>query len=184
LPPENSLKPPHLYLQQNFATEPKMVPESAFWQTRAADNPSYRMPIRPETRWFYPIDWPILSRQIRFGRAGGRCEKCGRPHGQTVRCLPDGRWWDGAGASWQDSTGAPAAWPDIVDYTRVRMTKVVLAACHVDHDPANNRSRNLKAWCQRCHLLHDRAYHRRQARITYRLRRALGDLFDGQYQRW
>jgi transposase InsO family protein len=22
LPPENSLKPPHLYLQQNFATEP------------------------------------------------------------------------------------------------------------------------------------------------------------------
>jgi hypothetical protein len=161
-----------------------MVPESAFWQTRAADNPSYRMPIRPETRWFYPIDWPILSRQIRFGRAGGRCEKCGRPHGQTVRCLPDGRWWDGAGASWQDSTGAPAAWPDIVDYTRVRMTKVVLAACHVDHDPANNRSRNLKAWCQRCHLLHDRAYHRRQARITYRLRRALGDLFDGPYQRW
>ncbi len=48
------------------------------------------MLIRPELRWFYPIDWPELSRAIRFGRAGGRCEACGRPHGQAVSCLPDG----------------------------------------------------------------------------------------------
>jgi hypothetical protein len=32
------------------------------------------MPIRVSLRWFYPIDWPQLSRQIRFGRARGRCE--------------------------------------------------------------------------------------------------------------
>ena len=30
------------------------------------------MPIRPENRWLYPIDWPLLSDQIRFVRAGGR----------------------------------------------------------------------------------------------------------------
>ena len=32
------------------------------------------MPIRPEYRWLYPIDWPQLSAMIRFARAGGRCE--------------------------------------------------------------------------------------------------------------
>ncbi len=32
------------------------------------------MPIRPEHRHFYPIDWPQLSAAIRFGRAEGRCE--------------------------------------------------------------------------------------------------------------
>ena len=30
------------------------------------------MPIRPSLRWLYPIDWPQLSRVIRFGRARGR----------------------------------------------------------------------------------------------------------------
>ena len=49
------------------------------------------MPIRPELRWFYPIDCSEPSRSIRFGHAGGRCEACGRPHGQIVSCLPDGR---------------------------------------------------------------------------------------------
>ena len=27
------------------------------------------MPIRPEYRWLYPIDWPQLSAVIRFERA-------------------------------------------------------------------------------------------------------------------
>jgi hypothetical protein len=36
------------------------------------------MPIKPELRWFYPIDWPQISRHVRFERAGGRCQGCGR----------------------------------------------------------------------------------------------------------
>ena len=40
------------------------------------------MPIMAEHRWLYPIDWPELSRLIRFGRAKGRCEHCQRPHGR------------------------------------------------------------------------------------------------------
>lgn len=42
------------------------------------------MPIRPQNRFFYPIDWVQLSEAIRFGRAKGCCEQCGRPHGQLV----------------------------------------------------------------------------------------------------
>jgi hypothetical protein len=54
------------------------------------------MPIKAEMRWFYPTDWPQLSRFVRFERAGGVCQGCGQPHGEIVRCLPDGRWYDAA----------------------------------------------------------------------------------------
>ena len=45
------------------------------------------MPIKPELRYFYPIDWPQISHWVRFVRAEGRCQVCGRPHGKTVRHL-------------------------------------------------------------------------------------------------
>jgi hypothetical protein len=54
------------------------------------------MPIKPEMRGYYPIDWPRISQRVRFERAAGICQGCGRPHGMTVRCLPDGRWFDAA----------------------------------------------------------------------------------------
>ena len=62
-----------------------------------------------------------------------------------------------------------------------RTTRVVLATAHLDHDPMNNGSENLAALCQRCHILHDRDEHLRRRRLTYLMRRALGDLFTGPY---
>ena len=50
------------------------------------------MPIRPELRPLYPRHWTELSRRIRFARADGHCERCGRRHGAVLRVLPDGRW--------------------------------------------------------------------------------------------
>ncbi len=64
----------------------------------------------------------------------------------------------------------------------LRTTRVVLATAHLDHDPTNNHHRNLEALCQRCHILHDGAEHRRRRSMTMRARRALGDLFTGPYQ--
>ena len=61
------------------------------------------------------------------------------------------------------------------------MTRVVLAAAHLDSDPTNNRLKNLRALCQRCHMLHDRPHHLAQRWITYRRRLAVGDLFLGLY---
>jgi hypothetical protein len=54
------------------------------------------------------------------------------------------------------------------------MTSVVLAVAHLDHDPAHYGywHRNVRALCQRCHLLHDQSEYRR---------RVLGDLFSGRY---
>jgi hypothetical protein len=139
------------------------------------------MPIRPELRELYPSDWVEISRKVRFERASGVCQGCGRPHGLWVRCLPDGRWFDDACQTWRNGRGRPARWPDLVETALIRHTRVILAAAHLDHDPRNNRLRNLKSLCQRCHMIHDRPHHLAQRRITYLLRRALGDLFLGPY---
>ncbi len=124
-----------------------------------------------------------LSAVIRFQRAGGRCEACKRPHGQSVFHLGDGRWWDGEGGTWRDGGGRrvrPAPGVDDV-FGRVRRTRVVLAAAHRDHDTSNNANANLAAFCQRCHMIHDRPEHRRRRWQTLFRRKALGDLFGGPY---
>lgn len=143
------------------------------------------MPIRAQHRWMYPLDWPQLSAVIRFERAKGRCERCRRPHGRLVCHLGDGRWWDEAEGTWRSGTGRalrslPSQAPSPEDPT-VRTTMVFLATAHLDHDPTNNRPRNLKAFCQRCHMLHDAVEHRRRRWFTLRTRKALGDLFLGTY---
>jgi len=68
-----------------------------------------------------------------------------------------------------------------VEATQFRKTRVVLAAAHLDSDPTNNRLTNLRALCQRCHMLHDRPHHLVQRRVTYRRRLAIGDLFLGPH---
>ncbi len=141
------------------------------------------MPIRPEYRWLYPIDWPQLSALIRFDRAKGRCEGCGRPHGRMVCHLGDGRWWDPERGAWRDGQGRALRRIDADDLLAlVSTTRVVLATAHRDHDPTNNRPRNLAALCQRCHLLHDWEEHRRRRWLTLFRRKALGDLFFGRYR--
>ena len=69
------------------------------------------MPIRKEHRYFYPIDWPQLSAWVRFARAKGCCEVCGRPHGQIVHHLGDGRWFDEQHETWRNGRGREVAWP-------------------------------------------------------------------------
>jgi hypothetical protein len=139
------------------------------------------MPIRPELRPLYPSDWREMSSRVRLQIAQGKCQRCGRPHLTRLRCLPDGRWFDEQAATWRDRQGRPARWPNLVEATRFRTTRVVLAAAHLDSDPTNNRQKNLRALCQRCHLLHDLSHHLTQRWITYRRRSADGDLFLGPY---
>ncbi|MGE5712954.1 MAG: hypothetical protein ACM32F_03690 [Betaproteobacteria bacterium] len=142
------------------------------------------MPIRKELRPLYPTEWPSLSRAIRFERAGGRCERCGRPHRFRIRQLGDGRWYDAGHNDWRNDRGDEAPWPDIVDYATVGLKQIILAAAHLDHDPTNSSEENLEALCQRCHLAHDRPHHRRRFAVTILARRALGDLFSGPYLAW
>ncbi len=144
------------------------------------------MPIRPQHRWLYPIDWPQLSAMIRFTRAKGRCEQCGRPQGTLVYHRGAGGWWAAARPAGRRgrgrilaSLGSASPAPGLPG---LRTTRVFLATGHLDHDPGNNTPRNLRAFCQRCHMLHDRPEHRRRRRLTLRMRRAMGDLFSGPYR--
>jgi hypothetical protein len=117
------------------------------------------MPIRPENRGRYPEDWAELSRRIRFGRAGGRCEcegECGRgTHGG--RC-PNrhGRAAYGTGST------------------------VVLTVAHLDHTPEHCEEGDLRAMCQGCHLHYDREHHARsRAASQHAARAAAGQVAFG-----
>ena len=59
----------------------------------------------------------------------------------------------------------------------VRLTRVYIACAHLNHDPTDNGPRNLAALCQRCHMIHDAAEHRRRRWFNAFRRRALRDLF-------
>ena len=114
------------------------------------------MPIAREHRWLYPIDWRELSAFIRFGRAKGRCEHCRRPHGRYVLHLGDGVWWDEDAARWRDGQGrgvrrlpapmelarAQPGFAGIDPPASLRVTRVVLASAHLNHDPGDNRPRS------------------------------------------
>src|SRR4051812_9785486 len=95
--------------------------------------------------------------------------------------LGDGRWWDEGKQRCRTGQGSaltrlppPQLWREA--FFR---TQIVLVCAHLDLDPTNNRASNLRALCQRCHMLHNREEHLRRRAITYRARRALGDLFIG-----
>ena len=135
------------------------------------------MPIRAENRWLYPIDWRQLSDAIRFERAASRCEHCQRPHLARVAHLGDGRWWDAERRRWRDGRGrrVRVATADLAAI--VRVTRVYIACAHLNHDPTDNAPRNLAALCQRCHMIHDAAEHRRRRWFNAFRRRALRDLF-------
>jgi hypothetical protein len=61
-------------------------------------------------RELYPRDWPEI-RRVRFERAAGVCQGCGRPHSVTVRSLPDGRWFDPSCRTWRSGRGRMARCP-------------------------------------------------------------------------
>jgi len=139
------------------------------------------MPIRPEHIFLYPIDWPQLSHYVRFVRAGGCCEHCGRPHGKRVFHLGDGRWWDQGKLYWRNGQGRRVKRPTGNILTDGAWTPVVLACAHLNHDPSDSALHQLAALCQRCHMIYDGPEHRRRRWMNAHYRRALGDLFYGPY---
>jgi len=112
------------------------------------------MPIRPENRKRYPANWRQISDQIRFERAGRRCECDGRCESGccTVYALGHSPLTRCPAIHGQPNTATGA--------------KVVLTVAHLDHTPENCDPANLLAMCQRCHLSYDRDHHAETARAT------------------
>ena len=61
------------------------------------------MPIRPELRYFYPIDWPQISHWVRFVRAKGAARSAA---GRMVRLFST--WATAAGGTSSCRSGAMA----------------------------------------------------------------------------
>lgn len=95
------------------------------------------MPIRPENRNRYPKDWAEISLRKRI-LAEWRCE--GSP------AYPKCRAQNGQP---HYATGS----------------NVVLTVAHLDHQPENCKSENLRVMCQRCHNTYD-AKHRKETRAA------------------
>ena len=99
--------------------------------------------------------------------------------------------WDEDAGSWRDEQGKGVRrlqTPDEMSKTQpgfagikpptpVRITRVVLASANLNHDPGDNRPRNLAALCQSCHMRHDTGEHRRRRWLNAFRVRASGDLF-------
>ena len=83
----------------------------------------------------YPANWPELSAEIRFERAGNRCE------GSSA--YPDCR----------AQNGEPHP---------ITSSKVVLTVAHLDHNKGSSDPRYLRAMCQRCHLKFDQKFRRKE----------------------
>ncbi|MCJ2087450.1 hypothetical protein MKK88_15875, partial [Methylobacterium sp. E-005] len=64
---------------------------------------------------------------------------------------------------------------------RARRTRVLLPAAHRDYATSNNADAHLAAFCERCHMSHDRPEHQRRRCRTLFRRKALGDSFQGPY---
>lgn len=93
-------------------------------------------------RYFYPIDWPlgeVGAYEVPWAASwldyvSSRRWKIG---GEAIRIQRDG-----------SSNQAPS--PVLADGAPIKMTKVVLAAAHLNHNPAHCRQqhRNIRALCQ------------------------------------
>lgn len=125
--------------------------------------------------------WRELSAAVRFGRAGGRCECCGRPHAQTICHLGDGRWWDEESGYWRDGQGRRLSWRAVADAGRLSFSRVMLACTAADDARPSNDPTNLLALCRRCLMLRRASAYRQLRRLSRLRRRALGDLFFGPY---
>ncbi len=130
------------------------------------------MPIKPENRHKYPPHWKALSHYIRHVRAGNQCERCGAPNGKIVARDPNGQYMLEDGQTFDAETGEFKGYSRGSEFDTVKMLRVVLTVAHFDHNPENCDESNLKAWCQRCHLKHDKQIHAEHAKETRRVHKA------------
>lgn len=133
----------------------------------------------------YPSNWKTEIRPRILKRAGNKCECCLVPNYEIIL---RGKWgekevyqMDDTGAIHDAATGryiTSAYLGDVWNgHPSEKPVRVVLTIAHLDHDTSNNEDGNLKAMCQRCHLIYDKDYHKANAAQTRRNKKGMADLF-------
>lgn len=138
------------------------------------------MPIKPENKGRYPANWPEIRQSI-LERAGHKCEKCNAPNGKMIARGADrdvDTYMIETGEVFDADTGEWIGCARMSEWHLGKMVRIVLTIAHLDHTPEHCDPTNLRALCQRCHLRYDAEHHAKNAAITRRSRKAIGDLFD------
>lgn len=141
------------------------------------------MPIRPENKERYPVNWAEIADRIKK-RARHKCERCGVRNYELGGRDPDGNWH---AANPTGTNGMSKTWPLPGDYgwcrdwphEQLRIVRIILTVAHLNHTPENCSPDNLRAWCQRCHNSYDAGERRKGTEQRARAERAVGDLFEG-----
>lgn len=106
----------------------------------------------------YHPKWSLISRLIRFNRAQNKCEKCKVPNHAFITRDKKGHWTYRFSLKFLNGL-KQEGWKPTEIAKGFDCTYIVLTVAHIDRDKTNNRFWNLAAWCQRCHLLHDKEQH-------------------------
>lgn len=124
----------------------------------------------------YPANWREISDDIRFNRAGSKCEQCGAPHKEHIwRKLDNPYEWTQFG----DEEFTYYHGHEYAD----NPVLVILTVHHIGvdkpdgtpGDPSDKldvRPENLIALCQRCHLQADLIHHLENRKATLAKKRA------------
>lgn len=148
----------------------------------------------PMDRSRYPADWNEIAKAVK-DKAGWCCEECGLVHGMWIirnSLRPNEYQWQDDDLYWHDVDGEKIH-PDYCWQSPA--IKVVITVHHVGvdkpdgtlgdpDDKMDNRSENLKALCQRCHLLADLESHRRAAKKTRQRKAQERRAAAGQKEMW
>jgi hypothetical protein len=136
------------------------------------------MPIRPELKKFYGVEWRAVRARI-LARAGNCCEQCGKPDRLAVWVYSSqdcGQYWSlclgpsqdwiyclyGGGGNFRLN---PSGTTEAQESGRLRLIRVVLTIAHLNHVAGDDRDENLKALCQWCHLNFDVLHHKQSRSI-------------------
>lgn len=119
------------------------------------------MPIKVENRHLYPKNWRDIAYQIRVIRAKNKCENCNLENGAIIKRNKNGHYREATDDEKKffeiQRSKSPAVERETLK--RFKFTRIVIEVAHLDHNPTNVVPNNLKALCQRCHLIHDKQYH-------------------------
>ena len=118
------------------------------------------MPIKEENKKLYPENWKEIREAI-LKRANNKCEFCGvENHALGFRN------YKGEFIKLNENPKDN----DEDDVLNNHIFRIVLTIAHLDHNPENNNSENLRALCQKCHLNYDKEHHAETRRKTKELK--------------
>lgn len=143
----------------------------------------------------------ILARAGQTETTPAKCEKCRVANHAVGYRDSSGKFWPNAGTLVCDASGQGEDYPQgllsyadarniaeqyncAYDYDTRRKADdfgnhwfvIVLTIAHLDHEKNNNADTNLRALCQRCHLVHDKDHHATNRKETRRRKTGQGAL--------